>query len=186
MEITESVKIIEDMMKESKKAFHHYSGYFIIWGLVMAPAGIAEYFLLEYEYNWIAWPIASIVGGIATAIFSARQSKKQQAASGMDRVIGYTWGAFGFCLILAIAYSISIQTPPHTLVLMLAGGATFISGGISKFKPFIYGGLALEVCAICSAFFVPVELHSIVFSIGIVLGYIIPGFMLRNIEDEQA
>ena len=186
MEITESVKIIERMMNESKRAFHHYSGYFILWGLIMAPAGIAEYMLLGYEYSWIVWPIASIIGGIISSILGRTQGKKQQAASAMDRVIGYTWAAFGFCLVLAIAYSVSIQRPPHTLVLMLAGAATFISGGISKFKPFIYGGLALELSAIACAFFVPAEFHSLIFAGGIVLGYVIPGFLLRNLEHEQA
>ncbi|MBD3639102.1 MAG: hypothetical protein HUJ25_17235 [Crocinitomicaceae bacterium] len=184
MEITESVKIIERMMNESKKTLHNYSAYFIIWGMVMAPAGIAEYLLIDYEYRWIVWPIASIIGGVLSAIVGNKQSKKQQASSAMDRVIGYTWGAFGFCLILAIAYAVSIQKPPHTLVLMLAGGATFISGGISKFKPFIYGGLALELAAIACAFFIPGEFHSLIFAVGILLGYIIPGFILRNIENE--
>ncbi|MEX1002544.1 MAG: hypothetical protein WDZ35_10560 [Crocinitomicaceae bacterium] len=184
MELIESVKIIERMMQEGKKSLHNYSAYFIVWGLVMAPAGIVEYFMIDSPYSWVVWPIATFIGGIISAILGYLQGKKEQVFTAMDRVVAYTWGAFGFCLIFAIFYSLYLGKTPHTLVLMLAGGATFVSGGISKFKPFIWGGIALEVAAIACGFLVEAEFHGVVFAGGILLGYIIPGFLLRNIENE--
>lgn len=186
MELTESVKIIDKMIAESKRSLHNYSYYFIIWGILMAAAGITEYILKDSDFAWIVWPIGGFVGGIFSFIVGYIQDKKQNVKTTMDRVYAYTWISFGFCLILAITYSLSIERPPHALVLLLAGGATFISGGIAKFKPFIIGGLLIEVGAILCAFLVPFELHGLVMAVAMVLGYLIPGFMLRKKEDGQA
>ena len=182
MELTERLQIIEKMMNESKRSLHNYSIYFLIWGFVMAPAGIAEYFLHGSPYSWVVWPVAGVTGGIISGIAGYLQSKKAQVSTAMDRVISYTWLSFGFCLLFAIFYALHSGKPPHALVLMLAGGATFISGGISKFTPFIWGGLALEVAAIACGFFVEPIYHSLIFAAGIVLGYIIPGLLLRKEE----
>ena len=64
METTQSIEIIESMFKESKKSLHRNSFYFIIWGLLLVPAGIAEYLLFENENFWMIWPAVGILGGI--------------------------------------------------------------------------------------------------------------------------
>ncbi|HJN06280.1 MAG TPA: hypothetical protein QF480_06665 [Bacteroidales bacterium] len=75
---------------------------------------------------------------------------------------------------------------PSPMVLMLAGSATFISGGISKFSPFIWGGVILEIGAILCAFVFGPEYHGLIFAGSILLGYVIPGLILRRIENDKA
>ena len=183
MKATQSLEIIEAMLQESKKSLHRNSFYFLLWGLLMVPAGLAESLLDGTRNLWLIWPIMGIVGGVASSIYGRKEGKRTGTTTTGDRIIGYTWGVFGFSLLIAITYSIHLRVPPHTLVIMLAGMATFISGGISQFKPFIYGGIALELGAIACAFFVPFEFQGYVSAISLTVGYVIPGFILRQSEN---
>ena len=134
----------------------------------------------------MVWPIAGIAGGIISFFYGKKEAEKVGTQTALDRVTNYTWGAFGFTLVFAIAFSLYNQLSPHALVLMIAGSATFISGGISKFKPFIYGGIALEIGALACAFYVPASYQGFVFALSIILGYIIPGVILRKSENGKA
>lgn len=183
MDTTKSIEIIEGMLQESRKSLHRNSFYFILWGLLMAPAGIIESSFIDTKNSWMVWPIAGMLGGIISTIYSKKEAQRSGVQTAIDRITKYTWGAFGFALLFGIAFSIFNQLLPHSLVLLIAGFATFITGGITKFKPFIYGGIALELGAIACAFFVPPSLQGFVFAISISLGYIVPGFILKKSEN---
>ena len=186
METTKSIEIIEQMLAESKKSLYNNSFYFLLWGAMLIPAGIAEFLLQGTPYFWVVWPIVGTIGGIISAIYSIRESKKSGVNSAADRITGYTWGAFGFGLFFVLAFSAVNRMLPHTLILMLAGSATFISGGISKFKPFVWGGIVLEIGALLCAFVIEPMYHSLAFSLFIFLGYVIPGIILRKEEHGYA
>jgi len=186
MNESKSLEIIENMLGESRKSLHRNSFYFILWGLLMAPAGIIESLLIQTSFFWIVWPIAGITGGIISFVYGKKESESIGVYTAIDRITNYTWGAFGFTLLFAIAFSLYNQLSPHALVLMIAGSATFLSGGISKFKPFIYGGIILEVGAILCAFSIPNAYQGYVFALSIVLGYVVPGFILKKSENGEA
>lgn len=183
METTQSLKIIEQMLRESKRSLHRNSFYFIMWAALLVPAGIAESLLFGSAGSWFGWPAAGIIGGVMSGIYSSREEKRSGVKTAGDRITSFTWGAFMFCLVLAIVYSLYNSLSPTPLVLMLAGAATFISGGISRFRPFVWGGIILEAGAIVCGFFVEPAMHGIVFSVSIIFGYLIPGIMLRRSEN---
>ena len=183
MKATQSLEIIEAMLQESKKSLHRNSFYFILWGLLMVPAGIAESLLIGTQHFWVIWPIMGGLGGIISFLYGRKEEKRSGSSTSGDRIISYTWGAFVFCLVFSIAFSLYLKVPPHALILMLAGMATFISGGISKFKPFVYGGIAMEIGAIACAFLVPSEFQGYVSAISLLMGYVVPGFMLKKVEN---
>jgi len=183
MEPTKSIEIIESMLSETRKSLHRNSFYFILWGALLIPAGIAEYILYGKAYFWTIWPAVGILGGIISAIYGKKESERAGTKTAGDRITEYTWGAFVFTMIIGITYSVYNQLTPHVIILMLAGMATFISGGISKFKPFVIGGILLEVGAICCAFFVEPMYHSLIFSASILVGYVWPGLTLRKSEN---
>ncbi|MBT8195168.1 MAG: hypothetical protein HKO56_05340 [Bacteroidia bacterium] len=186
METSKSIEIIESMYKESKRSLHRNSFYFILWGLLLVPAGIAEYLFIESEKAYMVWPIVGIVGGIVAGIYGFREGKRAGAQTVGDRIYNYTWGAFIALLILSLPLSFKYDFSPHILILMLAGYATFVSGGIAKFTPFILGGMALVAGSLLCAYVVELPYHGLVFAASILLGYVIPGFMLRNQENGQA
>lgn len=185
METMKSLKIIEEMMKESQKSLHQYSVYFIIWGAVMGIAGLAEFFLIDLiNTPWIVWPIA---GGVGGAILAFQQRKKtSQLETPIDRVMKYVWISFGLCLLFVIIYSISYQMAPHSLILLLAANATFISGAITKNKALLIGGIILLITALISGFFVHDKWISLVYTIGMFGGYLLPGLYVKKSENEKA
>lgn len=186
METAKSIEIIENMFNESRRSLYRNSFHFLLWGGLLIPAGVAEYLLRESEYFWMVWPAVGVLGGIVATIYSFKEGKRSGVQTTGDRITAFTWGGFGFTLIWVIAFSVKNQFPPSALILLMAGFATFISGGISKFTPFIWGGIVLVLGATVCGFFVEYMFHSLIFSASMLFGYVIPGFMLRNLENEQA
>lgn len=186
MSTARKIEIIEAMLQESRKSLKHNSFYFLLWGCLLIPAGLAEFFIDTEPLRRLGWPVAGILGGIISGIHGRRDAKRSGTQTLSDSITGYTWGAFGFGLLLTIVYTVTNQLSPHPLILMLAGMSTFINGGASKFKPLIWGGIALAAGAILCAFVVPVVYHSLVFSAAIFLGYVLPGMQLRKIEYAEA
>lgn len=185
MEPNKSIEIFEHILKESQKSLHRNSFYFILWGGLMSLAALLGYFISN-QYQWMAWPALSIIGVVISSIYGNKESKRAGSKTTMDRIASYTWGAFAFTLVFAILFSIYNHISPYSLVLMLAGSATFISGGISRYIPLVIGGIALEAGAMLSAFLIEPAYHPIVFTLAILAGYIIPGMLLRKVEHEQA
>ena len=183
METIKSIEIIESMIRESKKSLYRNSFHFILWGALLVPAGIAEYILYGKENFWMIWPVVGIIGGIISFIYGMKEGKRAGVETAGDRITSFTWGAFGFTLIFAIAFTLYNHLSPHALILMLAGYATFVSGGISKFKPFIIGGIVMEIGAILCAFIIDGSNQSLVFATAILFGYLIPGLSLRKLEN---
>jgi len=186
METTKSIEIIERMLAESKKSLYNNSFYFLLWGALLVPAGIAEYLLQGTSYFWLPWPVVGTIGGIISMIYGKVQGKKIEIETAADRITMFTWGAFGFSLFFVLAFSAYHNMLPHTLILLVAGSATFISGGISRFKPFIWGGIVLGLGAILCAFVIEPRYHSLTFSLFFFLGYVIPGIILRKEEHGNA
>lgn len=186
METHKSLEIIESMLMESRKSLHRNSFYFILWGTLLIPAAIAEFFMQGRPDFWIIWPIVGVTGGIISAVYGKKEGQTSGTKTTSDRINAYTWGAFGFTLIWAIVYAVYNHLSPQPLILMLAGSATFISGGISKFKPFIWGGIILEIGALLCAFVIDAHYYSLVFAACIFAGYVIPGVILRREEHGQA
>lgn len=185
METNKSLKIIEEMMKESQKSLHQYSIYFIIWGAVMGVAGVVEFFLIgKINAPWIVWPIAGGTGGGILAL--VQRKKVHQVETPFDRVMKYVWIAFGLCLLFVIVYTISNLMSPHSLILLLAANATFISAAITKNKALLIGGLILLIAAVIGGFFIQNKWLSIVYALGMFCGYLIPGLYVKKSENEKA
>lgn len=184
METSKSIEIIEAMLKETRQSMSRNSFYFLFWGVILVIAGIAEYALKDHSNFWMVWPVVTTIGGIASGIYGFIDSKKSPTNTNTDRIILFTWLAFIITMVFAIVYAVSHSLPPHALVLMLAGSATFITGGVTRFTPFILGAVALEIGAVFCGFVIQPEYNGLVFAASILIGYILPGLMLRKQEND--
>jgi hypothetical protein len=183
MEPTKSVEIIEAMLKATRQSVSRNSFYFIFWGFVLIVAGIVEYLIKDHPNFWMVWPVVTTIGGIASGIYGFIDSRKSPVNTNTDRVIMFTWLGFVILLAFAIVFSVAHNLPPHALVLMLAGYATFITGGVTKFTPFVLGGVALELGAIACSFSELWGYNGLIFAASILIGYVAPGLMLRRKEN---
>lgn len=180
----ESIQIIKDMMMKAKASHHRNSYYFIIWGVGLIIAGLTEFLVVHQMGNpmgYLGWMVVGIVGGILSGVFSAKESKRLGYEAFMDKVYAYTWGGFGASLVLLLIGSVINQINPIPLVLIATAIPTFVSSGITRFKPLLFGAFVFWIAGFAS-FFIPVTYNSLVFCGAVFLGYLLPGILLRNNE----
>ncbi|MEX0967831.1 MAG: hypothetical protein WD077_11375 [Bacteroidia bacterium] len=180
----ESLQLINEMISRAKRSFAGISFYFLLWGVLLAIAGVMEYVLehlVHYEHHYIGWPAMGLAGFVA-AMWKGRKDDRERVPSYYDRIFGYLWGSFGITLVLLIISTVGTGLNPGSFIIILTGLPTFVTGGILKFKPLIVGGILFWIIGIISFFFFE-EFKSLMFSFAIIAGYIIPGLMLKKAEE---
>ncbi len=180
----ESLKTISHMINLSKNNVQHSSFYFLLWGWVVALAFLGHYILMvyvEFENPSVIWLIA-IPAAIASGIYGYRTEKKILYKTHFDDLYTQTWLAFLLPLLMILFFGNKLGLENTTaLILMLAGSGTYISSRILRFKPSLYGSLIIWVTAILS-FIYNNEYQYLLGVAGIVMGYLIPGYLLRKKE----
>ncbi len=179
----ESLQIINSMIREARKSFSKTAVFFLIWGVILAVAGVMEYFLMQsqYQHPYIVWPIAGVLGGIISGIIGRNQSMEKGTTTVIDRVIFSLWTSFFITLVLFIVGCVLSQVNPGPYIIILTGLPTLVTGMVLRFKPLILGGIAFWIMGLLS-FFIPNGYIPLFFSLSMIMGYIIPGFILRKAE----
>lgn len=180
----ESLRIITGMIGKAKSNFARGgSFYFLLWGAIIASANFGHFVLMkftDYNHPYIVWLLV-IPAVIITIIYSMRKRKEKVAASSFDRIYGKLWWAIFICILIILFFmsNLSFQTTP--IILLFSAVGTYVTGEVLRFRPLIFGGIALAVSAIV-AFSVAIEYQYLVAGIGICLGYLVPGFILKKEE----
>ncbi len=186
LEPQESLAIIQEMIGRAKKNYQHNSFYFLVWGALMCTAGIVEFILqhqMSFDYFWVVWPIAGTVGGVITGIHASSKRKVDGASSLVDKLLSYLWGGTIITLILLIFATVPFKLNPSPYILLLVGLPTFVSGMALGFKPLMIGGIVFWVIGMFSLFYLP-GYTSLLYSLAIFLGYIVPGILLKNAKND--
>ncbi len=183
----QSLKLIERMIGDAKKSFHRMSFYFLLWGgiltLAMASQLLAAQLGWEGRYVGMVWMGTSLLGAVASAIYGAREGKREQAETLADRVLMWLWIGFIITLFATIAGAgIAGYTTPVGAIMLLTGLPTFTTGQMLRFKPLILGGVLFWVLGTISFFVDPLWM-GILNIAGMVFGYIIPGILLKRQEN---
>lgn len=180
----QSLDIIYNMIQKAKQTFHKTSFYYLLWGWLMTIAGIGEYVLsnlVETPLFWLVWPILGFSGGIITMIYSIKQGKQTKAKGYLDEVFLYLWVAYGVTLVFLIIGLVLNNVSPTAYVIVLTGLPTFASGRLMKFKPLEYGGYVFWLVGLVTLL-LNTPFDALLFSGAIVLGYLIPGYLLKKQE----
>ncbi|MEM6524318.1 MAG: hypothetical protein AAF693_11015, partial [Bacteroidota bacterium] len=107
-----------------------------------------------------------------------RQAKKKTVKTYSDGLVMWVWLAFTFS-ILIIIFSGRFGALISPLILLIAGMATFMTGIILRFRPLIFGGSSFWIFAAIGFYVTPVH-GLLVSALAIVVGYLIPGYLLKN------
>ena len=175
--------VIEEMIAQSKLNISEGSIFYQLWGWLVLIAAVVNYVLLmytNYEYHFIAWPILMTVGGIISGFIGSRMEKRSGVKTYVDRAITYLWSAFTISLIAILVTMVKYGAEVvYPIVIILYGLGTFVSGGILKFKPLIWGGV---LCWILGSIAVYMSFsNQLLILIAAILGsYIIPGYLLSK------
>ena len=181
---SQSLQLIQDMVRQAKQSFQKSNFYFLLWGVLFALAGVVDHLLMRsgVELHWVVWPVMGVLGGIISGVHGAREGRRQGAMTWMDRVQMWLWGSYTVTLVLLIVAAVSWGRDPNPFVLLLTGLPTFVTGALIRFRPLMVGGGLFWAIGLVSLFALR-EYSSLVFAFAIVAGYVVPGILLKRHED---
>lgn len=181
---SESLQIITNMIQQAKSNIaKRGSFYFLLWGWVVMIGNLGHYIIATYDLYpapHIIW-IITIPAAIVTIVYSMKQKRKAMSSSQIDRFYGILWMGIFAAIITVLVFMSKMNYNHNAVILLFSGLGTFVSGRLLRFTPLTLGGIALWLSAIV-AFNVPVIDQNLVGGIGIIIGYLIPGYLLRKAE----
>jgi hypothetical protein len=179
----ESLELITTMINHAKNRAVGGSFYFLFWGYVVLAAYLGHYALLMYhfEYPFLVWLI-NIPAAIISAIYGSREEKRRRVKTYTDHVFSSTWTALIIPIVAAIVFGQTLGFENITgVILLMVGIGIYLSGQLMKFKPLILGSFVIWLAAILALYFNS-EVQYLIGAAAVVLGYLIPGYMIKRIE----
>jgi hypothetical protein len=195
----QSLQLITDMINKTKQSFHETGFGPIMWGSVIAICSITTFCSLHFDFKlpFDIW-LLTLVALIPQIIYIFKESKRKTAKTYNDIAMDYTWTAFGISIFILsitlnnISYDLKNSIPNymqirgnfrffnHTtaLHLLIYGIPTFITGGVMKFKPMLYGGILCWVLAIVSNF-TSMKTDMLLMALAVIVAWLIPGLLLN-------
>ena len=177
---TESLEIISKAIHQTKENFKEQVVYFILWGWVSLIASIINYYLAahtSFQYPYLPWLILVPIALIFHFRIEKKRGKAKKIQSYYDLYLKYLWSVLGGSFIAIIIYTSYFDIPPTSFLLLLAGMGTLITGLTIEFKPISWGGLALLLFSFVALFVSPSQ-TLLVYCLAIILGYLVPAYML--------
>ncbi|UOQ54698.1 hypothetical protein [Hymenobacter cellulosivorans] len=176
----ESLHLIQQMIQAAKEDLSDNSFDFLFWGWLVLAAALGNYVLLlaGYERPWLPW-VTMPLGSVVVGIYHYRQEKRRKVHTPVGDFLGFFWA--GMCVLLVMFVGIGMVQgwqKAYPLLIALYGLGTFVSGGVLRFRPLVYGGAACWLLATV-AFMVPFQTQLLLLCAAVVVAYIIPGHLLK-------
>ncbi len=182
----ESLAIITDMIAKAKKeAAGDGSFHLLLWGWVISICNFGFYALekVDYEHPYYIW-ILVVPASFFSFYWSSRKSSRAKFKTHLDQVLSQIWlGVFiGILIILGFMSALGFNHNP--VILILAAVGMFATGSLIRVSIVKFGALVLAIASII-AFLLPVSDQYLVAGIAMVLGYLVPGYYLKNTYRER-
>jgi hypothetical protein len=177
----ESLQLIANTIAMTKENIRQNSFPFLLWGWLIAIASVSFFFIHQYtttHFYFLPFPVLSIAGVITTIIYY-RKNVFNTTVSYLSSFIYKMWMVLGISFFVVVFVNVYQFNPPFTYTLIIAATGTLTSGLVIKFKPLIIGGIILFVTAIASVF-IANDYKVLIHGFAIILGYLIPGYLLKS------
>jgi len=183
MTAQQSLDIITSMIRQTKANVSKNSFYFLLWGWTIALANLGVYLSIKFHVldNPTIIFIVTIPAAIVSAVYGMRQGRNATASTLLDSINMWLWVCFGITCFTLVYFGSRINWQINPIIITCCAGPTFVTGIMLKFKPLIVGGIAFWFFGV-ACFLVPSELQFLIASLAVIVGYIIPGHMLRQSE----
>lgn len=186
MDEKEALLLIEQMINNAKKELKDNGFYFLLWGWLVFIAAISNYYLLmftDFEVHSLPWMILMPLGGIVTFVLSAREKKiAPKVKTYVDEILKQVITAFAvslltICLFMPIGGQFKAF---YSTIMVIYSIWLYISGGMLKFKPLIWGAFLNWILAAVGFIYASTQIHLILIAIAVLGGFIIPGYLLKQ------
>ncbi len=177
----ESLKLISEMINKAKQSYITKGTAPMVWGVLIILCSLATWAQVEFQFSlgFDVWLLVFIA--VIPHIYIAIKEKKQKKFVGHDeQTMTYVWATFGICIFLLSFYNSKFgSSHTTTLFLILYGVPTFITGGIFKFKPMIFGGIICWITSIISVY-TSFSVDMLLMAVCGLFAWLIPGIILWN------
>jgi cell division protein FtsW (lipid II flippase) len=178
----DSLKLINEMIGKAKKSYITKGTASIVWGIIIFLCSIINWSEQHFKYNFPfdIW-LLTLVALILQVYFSIKENRSRQFVSYEGIVIQHTWIAFSASIFILSFYLArhSQNGQSATLIMMLYGIPTYITGGVTKFKPMIFGGVFCWVASFISIY-TSIEIDLLLIAVCGLFAWLIPGVILWN------
>ena len=176
----QSLDLINEMISKAKKSYVTKGTASIVWGLIIMICSLVTWAQEHYKFRlgFDIW-ILTLVALVPQILFSVKESRSRKFTTYEGTSLMYVWMAFGisiFTLSIFTSQNSQISDSP-CLFMMLYAIPTFITGGITKFKPMIFGGFFCWAASIVSIF-TTIEVDMLLMAACGLFAWLIPGIML--------
>lgn len=180
----ESLTLITSMIGQAKRnVAKGGSFYFLLWGWVIMLANLGHYTIEKYdlyEHPYIVW-ILIIPAMIASMVYGAKKERTAGVVSHYDRVYSTIWISIFVGIMTILIFMGKLSFNHNAVILLFSALGTYLSGSLLRFKPLMIGGVSLWVASIV-AFNVSIIDQYLVAAVGLLVGYLIPGYLLKKAE----
>lgn len=188
----DSIRIISEMISKTKKEFHQNSFFFLLWGYLISFACIAQFTLLKLMYietihtnigilSAIVWFFTVTAGVVSQFAYIAKKGKTVRVKTYIDEFMAIHWQVNGALIILAGFFCWRYNIHPSPFILAICGAATLVTGLILKHRSLISGSIFLLIFSVLTLW-IDNEYQLLLTAAAIILGYILPGYSLKNLN----
>jgi hypothetical protein len=182
----EGLAIIQAMINKAKHQFGDNGHLYLMWGWVVLFCALAQFTLLNYfrfTQHYLVWML-TWAAAIYQQVYMARRNKKRVVKTYTDDILSYVWLVFVVVMFLfGYLFATVLGKETYKLInpafLVLYGMPTFLSGIILKFRPLIIGAITCWILAIFAGLVTP-EYHMLFLAAGVVIAWIVPGYIMRS------
>lgn len=190
-----SLQLIRESILSSRKNIKSDSFHFLLWGWLISLASVLQYVIARIGvqggltgkiglYSAVNWLGLVLIGFIVQALFVRRKNRTQRVFSYVDRFLAALWICSSVVILLMVFLSFSVGSYPAPFILGVVAIPTTVTGFITRFRPFIFGGFVFLAGAVV-AVLIQNEYQNLVNATAIVLGYLVPGYMMRFSKEED-
>lgn len=180
----QSLDVITTMISQAQGKMRNNSFYFLLWGWTVALANFGMYSLMEftdYPHPYFVWTI-TIPAWIITMIYGSRQDKQAAVSTHLDKINMWLWIGYGVTILPVVFFMSKINFNINPLILIITAMPTFLTGIMLRFRPLLFGGINFWAFGIL-AFLVDNQTQYLVGGIAIILGYLVPGYLLKTTHE---
>ena len=175
----ESLALINEMIGKAKKSYVTKGWASIMWGSIIVFCSIATWVRVKFNISLgDVWRL-TILALLPQIYFGIKENKKRGFVSYEGNTLSYVWIAFGISMFVLTIFinAVAIGLQVTSLFMMLYAIPTFITGGVTKFKPMIYGGIFCWIASVISIF-TDFETDNLLMAACGLFAWLIPGLIL--------
>ncbi len=182
----ESMKLINEMIGKAKQSYVSKGIASMVWGALIVICSLLTWAQVQYKFS-LGFDIWLLVffAVVPQVYFSIKEKKQRTFVGHNETIMAYLWTAFGICILILTIYGNKVgANSSASLFMMLYGIPTFVTGGVFKFKPMIWGGLICWGLSVGSMF-TPFTTDMLFMAACGLFAWLLPGIICWNNYKKQ-